>query len=158
MLLAHKAGKKLVAVKIHHAQCSWGWKTGQRVFSRVFWSQFSDLQAGSCFVWSLSWVSWDPASSTAWFLFTVLLGEEGEPLKACVTHLVPTKASCATRGLAGGLSGNCVGGSNGQDMTFAIRSSTDLPTGFIATFGAIYAGHVFKYVADLEPRNSYMLH
>lgn len=84
-------------------------------------------------------------------------GRKGSPSKH-VTHLVPTKASCATRGLAGGLSGNCVGGSNGQDMTFAIRSGTDLPTSFIGTFGAIYAGHVFKYVADLEPRSSYVLH
>lgn len=44
-----------------------------------------------------------------------------------------------------------MGWKDGQDMAFAIRSSTDLATGSIGTFGAIYAGHLVKYVADSEP-------
>lgn len=50
-----------------------------------------------------------------------------------------------------------MGGKDGQDMAFAIRSSTDLATGLIGSFGAVYAGHLIKYVADSEPSNSYKL-
>lgn len=50
-----------------------------------------------------------------------------------------------------------MGGEGGQDMAFAIRSGTDLATGIIASFGALYAGHLLKSVADSEPSNSYKL-
>lgn len=85
-------------------------------------------------------------------------GGAREPLEACGGCFVLAQpAQCAPRQLAAGPQGNCVGGEGGQDMAFAIRSGTDLATGIIASFGALYAGHLLKSVADSEPSNSYKL-
>lgn len=125
-------------------------ETWQRPFSAGFWSQFSEFLAEPCssglFVGHLSpsvaLCSQQGVAAGAW-----------EPLGARGTRFIP--AWCATRQLAASPWGHRVGGKDGQSVAFALRSRTDLATGFIGTFGAIYAGQLFKYGAAGKPSCSH---
>lgn len=115
-----------------------------------FWSQFSEFLAEPC---SSGLLVGHLSPSVALCSQQGFAAGAREPLEAHGICFIP--ASCATRQLAAGPWGNCVGGKDGQGMAFALRSHTDLATGFIGTFGAIYAGQLFKYGAAGKPSCSH---
>lgn len=141
ILLPHKAAKKLIAMKIHHAWCRWGWKLGRGHFQQGFGlsSASSWLDCAHVASWSGTWAPvWLCAPSRAW------LQEHGNPWE----HMAP---SLSQLGVPPGSwqwapEPSC-GREGWPEPGICSQELHGFSHGFIGTFGAVSAGQLLRHGA-----------